>query len=396
MTSFESIRIETGAARCLECGKCSTICPLASFGQFSAARMVAVRDSSSSTAGQSAAIERCLTCGACETRCPQGVQFSSFVRGIRSQAPPEWRSPCPHGEALQEAARWSSDLETPARDLSWVGAGLKVASEGETALFVGCLPLFDALFGEEFEVRPTDIARAAVALLNHLGIEPVLLAEERCCGHDLLWSGDRASFDRLANANIAAFEKAGIRHILTACAECARTWRLDYPGLASDYRPKVQHIAEFLAERTDDLSFAASDGQVVTYQDPCRLGRHLGVFDPPRELLAAIGTQVVEMERSGVDAQCCGTAGFVHCDQASRQLQAERLRTAAATGADRLVTACPKCWLHFTCARCEDRWQGRSAAGIEVEDLTVLAARLLECEAPSTVLSEEHGKGGAG
>lgn len=394
MASFASIRSESGALRCLECGKCSTLCPLAPFGGFSAARMVALRDSSSSASGQSAAIERCLTCGACESRCPQGVQFSSFVRGVRSQAPPEWRSPCPHGEVLQEAARWSIDLETSARDFSWVGDGLKVASEGETALFVGCLPLFDALFGEDFEVRPTAIARSAIALLNHLGIEPVLLAEERCCGHDLLWSGDRESFDRLANSNLKTFEKAGIRQVITPCAECARTWRLDYPELTSSYRPKVQHIAEFLAERIEDLSFVASDGQIVTYQDPCRLGRHLEVFDPPRELLAAIGVQVVEMERSGADAQCCGTAGFVHCDQASRQLQAERLKSAAATGADRLVTACPKCWLHFTCARCEDRWQGQSGLGIEVEDLTVLAARLLASEAPGGVLSEGQGKGG--
>jgi Fe-S oxidoreductase len=324
------------------------------------------------------------------------VQFSSFVRGVRSLAPPEWRSPCPHGEVLQEAARWSTDLETPERDLSWVGDGLKVASEGDTALFVGCLPLFDALFGEDFEVRPTTIARSAITLLNHLGIEPVLLSEERCCGHDLLWSGDHDSFDRLANANIKAFQKAGIRHILTACAECARTWRLDYPEVGSDYQPKVQHLAEFLAEHTEELSFADADGTVVTYQDPCRLGRHLEVFDSPRDLLEATGARVVEMERSRADAQCCGTAGFVNCDQASRQLQAERLSSAQATGADRLITACPKCWLHFTCARCEDQWQGRPRSGIEVEDLTVLAARLLENEAPGSVLSEGQEKGGAG
>ena len=166
MASFESVRTDTGAARCLECGKCSTLCPLAPFGGFSAARMVALRDASSSAASQSAAIDRCLTCGACETRCPQGVQFSSFVLGVRSLAPPEWRSPCPHGEVLQEAARWSTDLKTPARDLSWVGDGLKVASEGDTALFVGCLPLFDTLFGEDFEV-PAYIHDAQQAALVH-------------------------------------------------------------------------------------------------------------------------------------------------------------------------------------------------------------------------------------
>ena len=86
------------------------------------------------------------------------------------------------------------------------------------------------------------------------------------------------------------------------------------------------------------------------------------------------GRAPVEMERSGQDAACCGTSGFVHCDAASRRMQSERLEAAAATGADTLVTACPKCLIHFRCAQSEDRRRGRRARQIEVEDLTVLAA----------------------
>ncbi len=89
------------------------------------------------------------------------------------------------------------------------------------------------------------------------------------------------------------------------------------------------------------------------------------------------GSEVVEMERSGVDAQCCGTPGFIQCNRDSRRLQAQRLESAAATGATRLVTACPKCLIHFRCAQAEDRLNERQGAEIQIEDLTVLAARLL-------------------
>ena len=107
----------------------------------------------------------------------------------------------------------------------------------------------------------------------------------------------------------------------------------------------------------------------------------LGVFEPPRELLDAIpGVELTEMERSGEDALCCGTSGFVHCDAVSRHLQAQRLQGAVDTGAERLLTSCPKCLLHFRCAQTEDSRQGRPVKNIVVEDMTVyLAGLLTEC-----------------
>ncbi len=101
-------------------------------------------------------------------------------------------------------------------------------------------------------------------------------------------------------------------------------------------------------------------------------------------MLGAFADRLVEMERAGRDAVCCGTSGFMHCDADSRRLQSERLAEAAATGAGRLVTACPKCLIHFRCAQSEDRRRHRAAAGVEVEDLTVLAAaRLAPAAAPA-------------
>jgi Fe-S oxidoreductase len=268
----------------------------------------------------------------------------------------------------------------PRRDLSWVGDGLEIAEEGEVGLFVGCLPLFEAYFGPELGVRPLEIARSAIRLLNRLGIRPVLVPEERCCGHDLFWNGEREAFASLAQANAKAFSERGVKRVVTACAECCRTWRLDYPEVAGAYAPRVEHVAELVAEGVASfaLTFRTVGDRTLTYQDPCRLGRHLGVFDAPRRVLDAIpGATFVEMPRTGRDAVCCGTSGFIHCDAASRTIQYDRLSEASATGASTLVTACPKCLVHFSCAQAEARRAGVRGPSLEVQDLTVLAASLL-------------------
>ncbi len=393
MPAFAELRRSTRAVLCLECGKCSSACPLAPFGGFSAARVAALRDFDESRRGGGGAVSRCLTCGACEVLCPSGVRYVDFVLGLRGELPAERRHPCPHGAALQTAARLSAALPDAKRPSDWLEDDLRVSEEGEIALFVGCLPLFDDLLGEELGLRTTEIARAAVRALNRLGIEPVIVPEERCCGHDLLWSGDRKTFERLAAANAAAFAARGVETILTTCAECCRTLTLDYPGAVSGFRPRVQHLAEFLSERIDRIDRSVGseakeeggprprdgDARRVTYHDPCRLGRHLGVYDAPRRLLDALpGADRVEMDRSGPDALCCGSPGFVRCDAASRGLQSRRLESAAATGAAKMLTTCPKCLIHFTCAQREDALRGRRRRAIEVEDLTVFAAELLE------------------
>jgi len=378
MSAISELRRTSGTMRCLECGKCSTLCPLSAFGGFSAARMVAIHDPSVGVATSSGTIDRCLTCGSCEVRCPQGVRFTEFVRGIRAEIPGWDRSPCPHGNALQAAARLMADSSEVKRDLGWITDDLHVAEEGEVALFVGCLPLFDTMFETDLGVGMLEIAKGAIRLLNASGIEPVVIGEERCCGHDLLWNGDPHTFAKLAKANAGAFRARGVKHIISCCAECTRTWKVDYAEAVPDYKPKVEHISEFVATQVEAGTLAFGNGHDITatYQDPCRLGRQMGVYDAPRRVISAIGgTELVEMDLHGEDARCCGTAGFIHCDGDSRRMQADRLESARETGADVLLTACPKCLIHFACTRCEDGLRERKGATIHVEDLTVFAAR---------------------
>jgi Fe-S oxidoreductase len=340
-----------------------------------------------------AAVQRCLTCGVCEVRCPQGVHFADWVRGLREQIPAECRWPCPHGQTFESLAHLMAGA-VPSRDTAWLGDDLKVAEQGEVALFVGCLPFFDAYFGEDLGLKMLEIARAAIRLLNQQGIEPVVATDERCCGHDLLWGGDRESFEKLAAANAASFAARGVKRIVTACAECCRTWRLDYAEAVPGYRPQVQHVAELMAEAVESGRLELSGNETVTYQDPCRLGRQLGVVDEPRRVLSAMtGTSLVEMERSGRDAQCCGSPGFTHCDATSRALQTARLEDARNTGAGQLLTACPKCLIHLRCAQAESQRQQPQTPSIEIRDLTVyVASRMSSTGKPQEVSSARAGR----
>lgn len=399
--TLDSLRRDTAAAVCLECGKCSTLCPLvrfepAPFGPFSASRIAAIRDVEEATNGGRTAVERCLTCGLCEVRCPQGVRFVDFVGGLRRQLPGDWPGRCSHGDVLRAASRLAAGAEAPQRRHDWLSDDLRVAEEGEIGLFVGCLPLYDVLFEKQLGIRPTEIARAAIRLLNRLGIEPVVATDERCCGHDLLWSGDEESFNALATANAAAFKARGVKHLLTPCAECCRTWRLDYPQAAPEYQPRVEHLAEFLAARLGDKDglFMSNGESRLSYHDPCRLGRHLGVYDEPREVMNAIpGVELEEMAASGRDAVCCGTSGFTHCDAASRGLQLERLESARSVGADTMITTCPKCWIHFTCAQAGERRRGAEPPDVQVEDFTMFVSNRLappETAQPLPTTSEKN------
>ncbi|HET8796111.1 MAG TPA: (Fe-S)-binding protein [Thermoanaerobaculia bacterium] len=371
MSAIRDLRRASGAMRCLECGKCSTLCPLSTLRNFSAARMAAIHDSARDLVEYAETVNRCLTCGSCEVRCPQAVHFTQFVLGLRTEMPHALRAPCPHAAVFQAAAIAGKGH---ARDRSWLGGDLRVAEQGEIALFVGCAPLFDILFAEELGVRSLDTTRAAIRLLNAAGIEPVLVDGERCCGHDFLWDGDVATFRELAADNAASFASRGVKHILTTCAECARTWRVDYADAVPQYRPRVEHIAEWLSRAS--LKFGSHEK--VTFQDPCRLARHLGIVDAPRTVLSATGAELVEMPQHGLDAQCCGTSGFVRCDADSRRLQERRLDDAVETGAELLLTACPKCRIHFECAQREDTLRGRDRPHIAIEDITTFAARNLE------------------
>jgi len=226
------------------------------------------------------------------------------------------------------------------------GKGVGEGSASDTVYFVGCLPYYDVLFNK-IGAQGAEIAQSAVRVLNRLGIEPIVLENERCCGHDLLWEGDVANFRKLAELNAAMLQATGARRIVTTCPECARTLKVDYPAYVGDLRMEVVHIAELLAQKLAEgkLRITHHASRITTYHDPCRLGRHLGIYDAPRQVIEALGLELVEMEHNRTFSTCCGGGGGVTAvnPKLSAQISKNRVRDALAVGAETIVTVCPTC-----------------------------------------------------
>lgn len=375
---------------CLNCGKCTASCPVARRKPgFSPRAMVemACSEPRSETEWHSERLHYfldslwdCLTCRQCSQVCPAAVSFSEFVRDGRAWARAfDREGHCSHGAAIQSWMHLMADPTLRQNRLGWLTPDLQINDKADTIYFVGCLPYYEALF-QKIGIQGIAIAHSAVRVLNALGIAPIILADERCCGHDLLWEGDTEGFRRLAALNAALLRDTGARRIVTTCPECAYTLGHEYPRYGFGLGMEVVTMAQVLAQPTalEMLSKASgartSAAQRVTYHDPCRLGRFLGIYDEPRQVIAALGLELVEMEHHRAKALCCGTVGWTNCGAVSKSIQVDRLREARATGAQVLVTACAKCQVHFRCAL-NDTHLGQEPA-VEIKDLTTLAAEV--------------------
>jgi len=370
------------AAFCYECGKCTAVCPVARHDRSFSPRSLLVRAVRGEDAKLTADVNvwSCLTCKMCDTRCPAGIDYGVLTKAVRALVRGEGgESTCTHGGAVQSLTKIMTAPRLKQDRLDWVDNGtMRTRARGDTVFFVGCTPYFDVLF-EETGAKSLDASRGAVRLLNAAGVTPVLLRNERCCGHDLIWNGDVENFKMLARQNLEAIEEVGAKRVIVACPEGYATLRNDYPAHFGELPFEVVHLTEFLAEAIGEgkLEFDGGDEEVVvTYQDPCRLGRHMGVYDAPRAVLEALpGVTLVEMPHSRERAVCCGVGGFQNCTSFSKMIQADRLREAKATGAHTLVTACPKCEIHLGCAQQDPVL--KEELGLRIVDVAALAASRL-------------------
>ena len=379
----EKINRETRALHCLECGKCTANCPVSRVNHEFSPRMQLSRLLSGSLDDliTDDKLYTCLTCGMCSVRCPSDVRYTELMQLARIEAYKTGHvANLSHGGVLQEVMKIHSAEKLQQDRGALLDSELKTTEKGELLYFAGCLPYFDAVF-TDIGVEAVKIGRSAIRLLNALGEKPVVMPNERCCGHDLLWMGDEEGFLALMKHNIKEIKKTGAKKVVTACAECYRTLARDYPRYADGIDFEVQHISQYLAERLPELEkkLKKKVNKAVSFQDPCRLGRHMGVYNPPRELLDKIpGLKVREMPHSGEAAVCCGTSAWINCDMYSKKIQVNRLNEAKQAGAETVITSCPKCYIHFSCATNEKN--DRPSVEMEVQDLCVLLAESLEAK----------------
>ena len=340
---------------CMECGLCTGSCPISrELSTFSPRQIIkrAVLDPDGGLVS-SREIWACLSCASCSGRCPAEIDFPEFISSHRQQARQTRNFPqeSHHGILQAIAGLQTHDLKQKRTD--WAQKAGEFVDNGQYFYFVGCLPFFDVTF-RYLNLSPLETARSMLTLFNKMGIEPVISNDERCCGHDALWCGDHTTFRKLAEWNLAVIKSTGAKTVLFSCPEGYVTFKNYYPKYFGALPFEVLHMTEFLARELPQtgLTFKSSSAETVTYHDPCRLGRLAGIYDAPRRLLQLLPeTRLVEMERNRENALCCGTSAWMECASHSKAIQTERMQEAAQTGAQTLITACPKCQIHFNCTQ---------------------------------------------
>ena len=217
----------------------------------------------------------------------------------------------------------------------------------EVLFYVGCYYSYDP--------RVKKVAVAAAEILKQAGVEfGILGAKEVCCGESIRKAGNEELFRNLAKENIKTFIDSGVKRILVASPHCYHTFKNEYPEFMVHF--EVVHLAEYLLEliRSGRLELKGEWAKRVTFHDPCYLGRHNGLYDPPREVMAALpGLDVAEMEDSREGSLCCGGGGGrIWMDTPMGERFSDlRMEQAKAVGAEVLVTACPYCISNFEASK---------------------------------------------
>ena len=378
MFDLQRVMNDTRIRLCLDCGKCTVVCPVARYDlEFNPRLIVQGMLSQNGLAPVDEKIWSCIACNMCMERCNYNVKYTDFIVSLRHKALLEGTEvQYSHGGTPQAVMHMMAHKDISQNRLSWLPEDIEIHRRSDTAFFVGCAPYFDVLFSH-LDVKTTAGSKGALRLLNRAQIQFTLLPNERCCGRDLLLMGDTEGFLALARGNMREFSRRGIKNIITNCPECYYTLKIDYPKFLEDWNINVMHMTEVIAPLIENGQLALGKlKQRVTYHDPCVLGRYSRIFDQPRCILNSIAElEMAEMLDNREKALCCGASPWVHCGSVNKQIQKERLAQAGATGADILVTACPKCQIHLKCA--QESPESNSVCQIQIQDIFDLASQSL-------------------
>ncbi|MDO6390657.1 (Fe-S)-binding protein [Pontibacter sp. BT731] len=217
--------------------------------------------------------------------------------------------------------------------------------EPEVLFWVGCAGSFDD--------RYKRVTRAFVQILEHVGVKyAVLGTEESCTGDPAKRAGNEFLFQMQALTNIEVLNAYNVKKIVTACPHCFNTIKNEYPDLGGNY--EVIHHSTFLQQLINEGKVAVKGGEAfkgkrITFHDSCYLGRANDIYEAPRDVLAALDADLVEMKRSRANGLCCGAGGaqmFKEPEPGKKDINIERTEEALATlgtGNGVIATACPFC-----------------------------------------------------
>lgn len=199
---------------------------------------------------------------------------------------------------------------------------------------------------------------------------------EMCCGSVLLTTGQEADFQDNLKQVEALLKEKDVEELVSICPGCTRVFKEHFVPLDSNSLGSAQHISEILVDNLDKLDLKNEEPMVVTYHDPCHLGRHMGIMEEPRKTIRAVpNVNLKEMRFNAEESFCCGSGGGVRAynKDMANDASALRIREAKATGAQYFITACPFCERSFRSAQ-EER---EGLDGIEVINLVDFLAGFL-------------------
>lgn len=323
----------------------------------------------------------CMTCGSCDVSCKvcrYNLEPLDMVQELKFKLVSDGYGLEKHKALVESLNKENNTMLQPRSKRGEWADELNVPrfpSEKFKVLFhAGCRFSYDAALQHS--------ARTAVILLKEAGLDIGIMGErEMCCGGRIYSMGYKDAFMRLAKANINAWSKAGIKTVVTSCADCYHAFKRLFPKLGAQI--EVLHTIEYINRliKEGKIKFRSDVPMIVTYHDPCHLGRQgepyvpwhgvekkvlnqiivyepkrpryngaWGIYNAPRDILKAIPSiQLVEMQRIREYSWCCGAGGGVReaYPEYSNWTAIERITEAKTTGAEALVSACPWCERNF-------------------------------------------------
>jgi len=353
---------------CMQCGLCTGLCPEAGRTPMNIRKVV--RKNQLQRGIEESIPWFCTSCGACTLRCPRDVKPSEVIIDVRANLVEEGRIPISLQKALENAFVQKNPWGRPrAKRGDWLDeADIEVPHIGETEskrlLFTCCIQAYDP----RCMVIPVNVAK----ILKEGGAEVGILGkEEACCGNEIRRIGELGLFEELQEENTAAFQKYGVKEIITLSPHCMNTLKQEYGDLGI----KVSHYTEVVAAMIADgsLSFKGPYNKKVIYHDPCFLGKQNKIFDEPRNILRAIeGLELLEYSESRELSLCCEGGGgrmFYEAEISDQRNSDIRVQEAVDKGADVLATSCPFCLMTLEDPATEKELEVKDISEIIIEVL---------------------------
>ncbi len=283
----------------------------------------------------------CTTCKNCQETCTataDGIRMAEITEALRRDLVDKGLDMPKHRIIEEYIEKEGNPYKEPREKRLELFGERQWPERAEVVYFVGCTSAY----------REREIAIDTVALLDKAGVDFTILPDEECCGSVMHRLGREGPFNKSAQKNIKAIEKTKAKYLITACAGCYRTWKIDIPENGHKFKFEVLHITEFLDKLISEkrIAFEAPNGIRVTYHDPCHLGRHSEVYEAPRRVIQSVkNVELVEMMTNKRYAHCCGAGGGVKSShgELADKIAARRINEAEDTQAELLITACPFC-----------------------------------------------------